>query len=57
MPTLLNTLRRLARDESGAETLEMAIICGLIVTAALGVCAMVGPKVLARWNSINSSVN
>ena len=35
----------------------MAIIAGLIVTACIGVCAMVGPKVLARWNSINSSVS
>ena len=56
MAKLKQTFARLWRDCNGAETLEVAIICGLIVTACIGVCAAIGPKVLARWNSVNSSV-
>lgn len=56
MPKLTKLLKRLARDDKGAETLEVAIIAGLIITACLGVVSLIGPKVVARWNSLNSSV-
>jgi Flp pilus assembly pilin Flp len=43
-------------DEAGGEVLEYALIAGLIVVAAIAVIGHVGGKVLARWNSLNSSM-
>jgi Flp pilus assembly pilin Flp len=53
MKTLLS---KLVRDEQGGEVLEYALIAGLIVVAAIAVITSVGSKVLARWNSLNSSL-
>jgi Flp pilus assembly pilin Flp len=47
---------QLYHDETGGEVLEYALIAGLIVVAAIAVIGKVGGKVLARWNSINSSM-
>jgi Flp pilus assembly pilin Flp len=44
------------RDEAGGEVLEYALIAGMIVIAALAAIGHVGGKVLARWNSLNSSM-
>jgi len=44
------------RDESGGEVLEYSLVAGLIVAAAIGLIGRVGGKVLARWNSLNSSM-
>ncbi len=52
MQRLFNFLK----DESGGEVLEYALIAGLIVVAAIGVISTVGTKVLARWDSLNSSM-
>jgi Flp pilus assembly pilin Flp len=49
-------LRTLWSDEQGGEVLEYALIAGLIVVAAIAVITSVGTKVLARWNSRNSSM-
>jgi pilus assembly protein Flp/PilA len=49
-------LARLAKDERGGEVLEYALIAGLIVVAAIAVITSVGGKVLARWQSLNSSM-
>jgi Flp pilus assembly pilin Flp len=43
-------------DEQGGEVLEYALIAGLIVVAAIAVITSVGGKVLARWQSLNSSM-
>lgn len=51
----MNALKKIIRDENGGEVLEYALIAGLIVVAAIAVIASVGTKVLARWNSLNSS--
>ena len=51
-----NSLTSWVRDERGGEVLEYAILAGLIVVAAIAVIGSVGGKVLARWNSLNSSV-
>jgi pilus assembly protein Flp/PilA len=53
---LFKSLVRLYRDEEGGEVLEYAIVAGLIVVAAISVIGKVGSKVLARWNSLNSSM-
>jgi Flp pilus assembly pilin Flp len=49
-------LEHLVRDDSGGEVLEYAIVSGLIVMAAIAIVGKVGSKVLARWNSLNSSM-
>jgi pilus assembly protein Flp/PilA len=43
-------------DETGGEVLEYALIAGLIVVAAIAVIGSIGGKVLASWNSLNSSM-
>ena len=48
--------RKLVRDEQGGEVLEYALIAGLIIVAAIAVITSVGGKVLARWQSLNSSM-
>jgi Flp pilus assembly pilin Flp len=52
----LEAIKRLVHDDSGGEVLEYALIAGLIVVAAIAVIGKVGGKVLARWNSLNSSI-
>jgi Flp pilus assembly pilin Flp len=49
-------LRLLARNESGAEILEWAMIVGLVVIAAVVTVAAFGTKVLVRWTSVNGSM-
>jgi pilus assembly protein Flp/PilA len=47
---------RLLEDEDGAETLEFAIVSGLIVVAAISLIGKIGTKVAAKWTSLNSSL-
>ena len=49
-------VKNLLTDERGGEVLEYALIAGLIVVAAIAVITSVGGKVLARWQSLNSSM-
>jgi Flp pilus assembly pilin Flp len=44
------------KDETGGEVFEYAIVAGLISIAAITVIGAFGSKVLARWNSVNSSM-
>jgi Flp pilus assembly pilin Flp len=46
----------LLSDESGGEVIEYALVAGMISVAAIAVIASFGTKVLARWNSVNSSM-
>jgi Flp pilus assembly pilin Flp len=52
---ITSVLRRLCRDESGTEVIEYAIVCGLVIVVAIAVIKSTGTKVLARWQTINSS--
>ena len=56
MLRILRQLQQIFRDESGSEVLEYAVVTGLIVMAAISLIGKVGTKVLARWNSLNSSM-
>jgi Flp pilus assembly pilin Flp len=56
MKAIRNLVTGLVKDEQGGEVLEYALIAGLIVVAAIAVIGSVGGKVLARWNSLNSSM-
>src|SRR3954470_16879849 len=49
-------LAKLVRDEQGGEVLEYALIMGLIVVACIAVIGLVGGKVLAKWNSVDTSM-
>jgi Flp pilus assembly pilin Flp len=56
MRVWLEALSRLCRDETGGETLEYALVAGLIVIGAISVIGKVGTKVAAKWASLNSSL-
>jgi len=44
------------RDDSGTETLEWGLVCGLIVVGAITAIALIGPKVTDMWNNVNNAV-
>jgi Flp pilus assembly pilin Flp len=56
LKSLTKLLRDCARDEQGGEVIEYALILGLILVAAIAIIGAVGGKVLARWESVNSSM-
>jgi Flp pilus assembly pilin Flp len=56
MSRVKNLLAAMLADEQGGEVIEYALILGLIVVAAIAIIGAVGTKVLARWNSVNSSM-
>ena len=56
MTCVKNTFARLLRDEAGGETMEYALVLGLILVGCIVVIGAVGTKVLAHWTSVNSSL-
>ena len=44
------------KDESGTETLEWGLVCGLIVVGAITAIALIGPKVTDMWNDMNNEI-
>ena len=50
------TLVRLFCDERGGEVIEYALILGLIIVVCIALITAVGTKVLARWQTVNSSI-
>jgi len=56
MRVLKVALSRLLRDETGGETLEYALVAGLIIVGAISVIGKVGTKIAAKWSSLNSSL-
>jgi Flp pilus assembly pilin Flp len=56
MKQLIAIGRRLLADDTGGEVLEYVLIAGLIIVAAIAIIGSVGTKVMARWESVNSSV-
>jgi Flp pilus assembly pilin Flp len=54
--SMRQTITKLIRDERGGETIEYALVLGLIIVVAIVVIGAVGTKVLARWTSTNSSL-
>ena len=53
---MVRLIRRLVRDDRGGETIEYALVLGLVIVVAIAVIGTFGVKVLARWTSVNSSV-
>jgi len=52
----MRLFKNLIVDESGGETIEYALVLGLIIVAAIAIIATVGTKVLGRWTSTNNSL-
>jgi len=41
----LDIMKRFVKDERGLETVEYAIVAGLIAAAAIGVLSLLGPEI------------
>lgn len=54
--SLKSLFKRLGRDESGSAVMEYALIAGLVIVGVIATIGAVGPKVLARWTSVNASL-
>ena len=51
----MSTIKRLIAQEDGSEIMEYALILGLIAVATIAAIAMVGTKILTRWNSVSGA--
>ncbi|HEY7115146.1 MAG TPA: hypothetical protein VH475_01090 [Tepidisphaeraceae bacterium] len=47
---------RLLREERGTETIEYAVVLGLVVVVAIALIGTFGVKVVARWVKVDSSL-
>lgn len=56
MKSIQEAFAKVLRNEAGGEVLEYALILGLIVVAAIAIVGAVGTKVVARWESVNTSM-
>ena len=52
-----NLFVRLVRDESGGESLEYALIGGLLTAASCSSIQSVGQKVAALWQSLDNALS
>ena len=57
MTMLINQLRMLAKDESGQDLLEYALLVALIALIAFGAVQAAGGSVSTIFNSIAGSLN
>jgi Flp pilus assembly pilin Flp len=48
----MELLKRFVKDEQGLETVEYAIILGLIVVATIGLISSLGTWVYGRFNAV-----
>ena len=56
MQRIVKKLIGFVRDESGTETLEWGLVCGLIVVGAITAIALIGPKITSMWNDVNNTI-
>ena len=52
----METLKRFLKDEQGLETVEYAIILGMIVAGSVGLIASIGTWVYERFNTVNDEL-
>jgi Flp pilus assembly pilin Flp len=57
MNCILRTVRNLVADDRGGEVIEWALVIGLIIVATIVTIAAFGTKLLARWTSLNASMD
>ncbi len=53
---MLAMFKHMLQNDDGGEVIEYSFVAGMIVIACIAVIGRVGTKVLARWNSLNSSL-
>jgi Flp pilus assembly pilin Flp len=53
---MLNVLKKLVNDEQGGETIEYALLMGLIVIGVIGILGTLGVKVVERWQDISDAM-
>jgi len=56
MKSLSKWVRSFLKDESGTETLEWGLVCGLIIVGAITAITLIGPKVTDMWNTTNNVI-
>ena len=44
------------KDDSGTETLEWGLVCGLIVIGGIAAIVLIGPKITTMWNDVNNEI-
>ena len=52
----MKSLKSFLSDEKGLETVEYAIIAGLIVVALIAIITAIGDKVKNKFQSLNSAL-
>jgi Flp pilus assembly pilin Flp len=57
MNYMLRTVRNIVADDRGGEVIEWALVIGLIIVATIVTIAAFGTKLLARWTSLNASMD
>ena len=56
MARIKSYLAGFLRDESGTETLEWGLVCGLLVVGAIIALTAIGPKMKEMWNDVSTEV-
>jgi len=56
MKNYARALKSLVLDEQGTETMEWGLVCGLVVIGAIAAIVLIGPKVKATWENVNSAI-
>ena len=56
MSNLGRLLKKFARDDRGLETVEYAIIAGIIVVATMGLIVSIGGWVYTRFNTLDTGL-
>jgi Flp pilus assembly pilin Flp len=54
---MIQSFRRMTKDDNGSAITEYAVVIGLIMVAAIALIANFGTRVLARWNSVNEQLD
>jgi Flp pilus assembly pilin Flp len=52
----MKTVLRFLKDERGTETVEWAVIIGIIATGAIAAATLIGPKVTSIFNNLESQL-
>ncbi|MEN6626003.1 MAG: Flp family type IVb pilin [Candidatus Sumerlaeia bacterium] len=53
---LRKAMKAFIRDESGMETVEWAVLLGLILAGVIGVVLTLGPKVTAKFQAVDTAL-
>ncbi len=56
MNKFMNLVKRFVRDEEGLETVEYAIISGLIVVGTIGAITAIGTWVAAQYQALQAAL-